>query len=163
MSAPAVLGGGEETRALREQISSLQALLALSMLTDTEDERQILRLTGTAVPSLARCRVLGAFLVDDGWQLASAETAEAELLADVETQLAVVGTAGGAIAVGRDEWGWAFSLRSLGAHFGFLAVSADAEPTTGEQFLLRVLAQQAGVTLANARLHARHGPTAIHR
>jgi sugar diacid utilization regulator len=34
-------------------------------------------------------------------------------------------------------------------------VSADAEPTTGEQFLLRVLAQQAGVTLANARLHAR--------
>ena len=156
MSAPAASGGGEDVRVLREQLSSLQALLALSMrMTDTEDERQILRLTGTAVPSLARCRLLGAFLVDDGWQLASADTAEAELLADVETQLAVVGTAGGAITVGRDEWGWAFSLRSLGAHFGYLAVSADAEPTTGEQFLLRVLAQQAGVTLANARLHAR--------
>jgi sugar diacid utilization regulator len=124
-------------------------------MTDTEDERQILRLAGTAVPSLARCRLLGAFLVDDGWQLTSADTAEVEVLADVETQLAVVGTAGGAITVGRDEWGWAFSLRSLGAHFGYLAVSADAEPTTGEQFLLRVLAQQAGVTLANARLHAR--------
>ena len=53
------------------------------------------------------------------------------------------------------RWGWAFSLRSLGAHFGYLAVSADAEPTTGEQFLLRVLAQQAGVALANARLHTR--------
>jgi sugar diacid utilization regulator len=156
MSAPAASGGGEDVRVLREQLSSLQALLALSMrMTDTEDERQILGLTGTAVPSLARCRLLGAFLVDDGWQLASADIAEVEVLADVETQLAVVGTAGGAITVGRDEWGWAFSLRSLGAHFGYLAVSADAEPTTGEQFLLRVLAQQAGVTLANARLHAR--------
>ena len=147
MSVPAASSGGEDVRVLREQLSSLQALLALSMrMTDTEDERQILRLAGTAVPSLARCRLLGAFLVDDGWQLASADAAELELLADVETQLAVVGPAGGSIAVGRDEWGWAFSLRSLGAHFGYLAVSADAEPTTGEQFLLRVLAQQAGVT-----------------
>ncbi|MET0712934.1 MAG: hypothetical protein ABWZ30_10565, partial [Jiangellaceae bacterium] len=95
MSAPAASGGGEDVRALREQLSSLQALLALSMrMTDTEDELQILRLTGTAVPSLARCRLLGAFLVDDGWQLASADTAEVEVLADVETQLAVVGTAG---------------------------------------------------------------------
>src|SRR4029079_5849305 len=30
---------------------------------------------------------------------------------------------------------------------------ADAEPTAAEQFLLRVLAQQTGVALANARLH----------
>ena len=68
-------------------------------------------------------------------------------------QLAVVSTAGGAIAVGHGEWGWAFPLRSLGGHLGFLAVSADAEPTAAEQFLLRVLAQQTGVALANARLH----------
>src|SRR5258707_12980428 len=102
MSAAVTSGGGEEARALREQLSSLQALLALSMrMTDTEDERQILRLTGTAVPSLARCRLLGAFLVDDGWQLAPANTAGAELLADVETQLAVVSTARGARTASR--------------------------------------------------------------
>lgn len=162
MSAPAASGGGEDVRILREQLSSLQALLALSMrMTDTEDEQQILRLTGTAVPSLACCRLLGAFLIDDGWRLASADTAAVDMLADVETQLAVVGPAGGAITVGSDRWGWAFSLRSLGAHFGYLAVSADAAPAPGEQFLLRVLAQQAGVTLANARLHARQRRQAV--
>jgi hypothetical protein len=68
-------------------------------------------------------------------------------------QLAVVSTAGGAIAVGHAEWGWAFPLRSVGGHLGFLAVSADTEPTAAEQFSLRVLAQQTGVALANARLH----------
>jgi sugar diacid utilization regulator len=43
---------------------------------------------------------------------------------------------------------------------GYLVVSAADEPPTGEQFLLRVLAQQSGVALANARLHASERATA---
>ena len=154
MNLPVTSGGTESDLPLREQLSNLQALLALSMrMTDSEDEEKILRLAGTAVPSLARCRLVGAHLADDGWHVASDGSAEAQVRADVEMQLAVVSTAGGAIAVGHGEWGWAFPLRSLGRHLGFLAVSADAEPTAAEQFLLRVLAQQTGVALANARLH----------
>ena len=154
MNLPVTSGGTEIDLPLREQLSNLQALLALSMrMTDSEDEEKILRLAGTAVPSLARCRLVGAHLADDGWHVASDGPAEAQVRADVEMQLAVVSTAGGAIAVGHGEWGWAFPLRSLGRHLGFLAVSADAEPTAAEQFLLRVLAQQTGVALANARLH----------
>ena len=154
MNLPVTSGGTEIDLPLREQLSNLQALLALSMrMTDSEDEEKILRLAGTAVPSLARCRLVGAHLADDGWHVASDGSAEAQVRADVEMQLAVVSTAGGAIAVGHGEWGWAFPLRSLGRHLGFLAVSADAEPTAAEQFLLRVLAQQTGVALANARLH----------
>ena len=38
---------------------------------------------------------------------------------------------------------------------GFLVAGADQEPAETERFLLQVLAQQAGVALANARLHVR--------
>ena len=155
MNLPVTSGGAESDLPLREQLSNLQALLVLSMrMTDSEDEEKILRLAATAVPSLARCRLVGAHLADDGWHVASGGSAEAQVRADVEMQLAVVSTAGGVIAVGHGEWGWAFPLRSLGRHLGFLAVSSATEATVAEQFLLRVLAQQTGVALANARLHA---------
>jgi sugar diacid utilization regulator len=148
-------GGTETDLPLREQLSHLQALLALSMrMTDSEDEEKILRLAATAVPSLARCRLIGAYVVDDGWHATKASAADAQLRAEIEMQLAVVSTAGGAIAVG-GKWGWAFPLRSLGRHFGFLAVTGADEPSPAEQFVLRVLAQQTGVAVANARLHTR--------
>ena len=61
MNLPVTSGGTEIDLPLREQLSNLQALLALSMrMTDSEDEEKILRLAGTAVPSLARCRLVGA-------------------------------------------------------------------------------------------------------
>ena len=139
-----------------ERLSSLQALLALSMrMTDTEDERQILHLAGTAVPFARACRLLGAFLVETDGSWCRPTPPRRELLADVETQLAVVGHRRRGHRRRSRTVGLGLQLRSLGAHFGYLAVSADAEPTAGEQFLLRVLAQQAGVALANARLHAR--------
>jgi hypothetical protein len=46
----------------------LEDLLALSLrMTNTSDEEAILRLAGTAVPSLAHCRLLGAHLADETW------------------------------------------------------------------------------------------------
>jgi DNA-binding PucR family transcriptional regulator len=152
--SPVASRSDEADLALREQLSSLQALVALSMrMTDSDDEALILRLAGTAVPSLASCRLVGIHLTEEGWRAAPDDAVEAQLLADVETQLAIVTRAGGAISVGHEAWGWAFPLRSISGHFGFLIVSADAEPLPGAQFLLRVLSQQTGVALANARLH----------
>ena len=52
-----------------------------------------------------------------------------------------------------DDWCWAFPLRSLDSHYGHLVVGADTEPNSTGLFLLRVLAQQAGIALANARAH----------
>ena len=52
-------------------------------------------------------------------------------------------------------WAWAYSLSSPGGPAGFLVAGADAEPAETERFLLQVLTQQAGVALANARLHTR--------
>lgn len=147
---------------LREQLASLQALLALSMrMTDSVDDETILRLAGTAVPSLARCRLVGIYLVDDAWHMTTDDAAETRRHVDVEMQLAALGAAGGAVVVDREAWGWAYPLGSLGRHFGFLAVYAAAEPAPHEQFLLRVLTQQTGVALANARLHAQQRRQAI--
>jgi sugar diacid utilization regulator len=39
--------------------------------------------------------------------------------------------------------------------FAYAVVAADNEPPTADQFLLRLLAQQTGIAMANARLHER--------
>ena len=155
-------GGSGTDMPLRAQLSSLQALLALSLrMTDSVDDDTILRLAGTAVESLARCRLLGIYLVDDAWHMTTDDAVDRRRRVDVEMQLPALGDAGGAVVIERGTWGWAFPLRSLGRHFGFLAVYAAAEPPPPEQFLLRVLTQQSGVALANARLHAQQRRQAI--
>jgi hypothetical protein len=141
--------------ALRDQLSSLLSLLVLSLrMTESRDERQILELATMSAPSLVDCRVYGAFL-DGAWLLTSKPLDRAEARADVEAQFAVLSEAGGAVSIQDDGWAWAFPLRSLAGHLGHLVVGADDEPSPLDQFLLRVLAQQVGMALANARLHER--------
>ena len=141
--------------ALRDQLSSLLSLLVLSLrMTESRDERQILELATMSAPSLVDCRVYGAFL-DGGWLLTSRPLDRAEARAGVEAQFAVLSEAGGAVSIQDDGWAWAFPLRSLAGHLGHLVVGADEEPSSLDQFLLRVLAQQVGMALANARLHNR--------
>jgi sugar diacid utilization regulator len=153
---PAPDPGREAVLAIRDQLSSLQGLLALSMrMTDSGDEEQIVRLAVTSVPALGHCQLVGIYLGEGGWRPAEAPSPDGEVRIDVESQLGVVGAAGGAVGVIGQRWGWAFPLRSLGGHFGYLVVSADVEPPPQDQFLLRVLSQQTGVALANAHLHAR--------
>ena len=80
--------------------------------------------------------------------------------AGLERSLAALAGAGGPVAELGETWGWAYSLRSLDGPFGHVIVSATDEPTSSEQFLLKVLVQLTSVALANARLHARHRSTA---
>lgn len=142
--------------ALRDQLTSLLSLLVLSMrMTESRAERQILELATTSVPSLVDCRLHGAFLESAGWLLTSGPLDEPEMRADLEAQFVVLSDAGGAVSIQADGWSWAFPLRSLAGHLGHLVVGADAEPSSLDQFLLRVLAQQVAIALANARLHAR--------
>lgn len=149
---------------LRDALSSLRGLLVLSMvMTESVDEGQILHLAATAVPSLGSCCLEGVYLVDSGWATlddCSRSTAGGLVLAKVKNRLGVLGPGGGAIEFDDRAWGWAFPLRGLEGHVGYLVVSSAEEPSSGEQFLLRVLAQQAGVALANARLHASERATA---
>ena len=52
---------GEDNAALRNQLSNLEALLVLAMLmTESGDERQILHLATTSVPSFGSCSAVVA-------------------------------------------------------------------------------------------------------
>jgi sugar diacid utilization regulator len=139
---------------LHDQLSALHAILALSMqTTERADDDDIVRLAMTAVPSPGRCRIVGTYLLGVGWRAATG--LRPELRAELQTQLARLPGRSGPLTVAGERWGWAVALHSFDDHLGFLVVAADSEPSATELFLLGVLAQQTGIALANARLHAR--------
>lgn len=146
--------------ALREDLSNLRGLLALSMImTERRHEDEILHLLVTAVPALVRATPLGVHLVDDDaerWAATGGPLAATSARVDVQATLRRLGGADGPVRIRGTDWSWAFVLRSLGMRLGHLIVAADQPPTPAEQLLLRSLAQQAGTALANARLHARN-------
>lgn len=146
----------------RNALSSLHGLLALSMLmTERGDEREIVRLTATAVPSLAPCQLYGVFSFDSGWHGPPNAGAMTDAPEDLETmRRALDAGAPGRLKVETHPWIYALELRSLAGLFGYFVVTGRTEPSGPEQFLLRVLGQQAGIALANARLHARERQTA---
>lgn len=144
---------------LRDQLASFRPLLALSMvMTSSRDETEILRIAVTAVPSLGGCRAEALYL-DGDWQVVGpvGRPANADVLG---VQLAALDRFGGALTVEGAGWAWVYPLTGLDEMAGHLVVSADSEPEPHPQFLLNVLAQHAGVALANARLHARERASA---
>ena len=52
-------------------------------------------------------------------------------------------------------WSWAYPMSVPHGPSGYLVVGAEQEPAEEQRFLLGVLAQQAGVALANTQLHTR--------
>ena len=150
-----------ENLELRAQLSNLQGLLVLALLmTESGDEGQILRLATSSVGGLARCRPEGVHLTGEGWRWTAESFQQETGRRVVERQLPGLGSLGGAVEVSGRSWGWAYPLRSPAGGVGFLIVSAEEASTPAEQFLLRVLAQQAGMALTNARLHIQERATA---
>lgn len=140
-------------RTLREQLSSMSSVFAMSMvLFDRTDEQEILALVISSVAALGPFRAEGAYLIRDGLihdGQGSATTPE-PVLRDRLTDLA---GADGPIAATEAAWSWAFPLRAVGGHTGYLVVSAAAEPSANQQYLLRTLAQQTGAALNSSVLY----------
>ena len=140
----------------REHAASLHSILALSMLmTESANEEQILHFATTSLTSLApNCELAGVYCSEtQAWKLGSRRLDHDRMLrSTLERQLGTLGPGGGSLTVAAAGWGFAFALRSIHEGVGFLVVLADAEPSPEEQFLLRVLAQQTGVALTNARM-----------
>jgi len=140
---------------LREQISNLHSLFVLSMMmTESRDEDEILSLAVTSVASLGPGTTDGAYLPSDRGFERFREPPGRKRKA-VTAALAALGADDGPVAVPGAAWAFAFALRSLGGHWGWLVVTAPAEPGPDDQFLLKVLAHQTGSALENASLHRR--------
>jgi signal transduction histidine kinase len=147
----------DELWRLRAQLSSLQSLLTLSKLMgDSGDQLRIAELAGTAVPSLARCQLVGVERAGAGWGPVGPAGGSAAALGEVTGELRRLGPYGGAVAspAMASPWVWAYPMQSAAGHAGFLVVAAEAEPPAEERFVLQSLAQQTGVALINARLQA---------
>lgn len=142
--------------ALKEQLSSVRGLLALAMvMTERRQVADIVHLAVTATPSLVGCQVLGLHLHGSGWQPDLPVPRASPSLA-VTRRLLDLGSGGGRLEVVDRPWAWAFALPGVEEPVGHLVVAAAAEPTTTQMYLLQSLAQQTGIAISNARLHASH-------
>jgi sugar diacid utilization regulator len=130
-------------------------MLMLSMvLTQQESQDSILHHVANAVESLGSCSTEGIFL-DGRWQDLRLPGRKATNLPAVIAAAEGGPAAGGQLTLAGVPWSWAYSLSSRHGPVGYLVVGAPEAPAESERFLLQVLAQQAGVALANARLHSR--------
>jgi sugar diacid utilization regulator len=121
------------------------------LLTRQDDEGGILNLVAGAVESLGPCHTERIFL-DGRWtevRLPQHEPAGPDLAQAVPSQDGLRFELTGV------PWSWAYSMSIPRGQSVYLVVGAEHEPAEGERFLLQLLAQQAGVALGNARLHAR--------
>lgn len=138
---------------LQAQLSSVRGLLAISLvMMERRREREVLQLAATAVPGLVPCHTIGIHLDGSGWEPSLSAGRATQAAADLA--LAGCPASGGPVVLAGEAWAWALPLRSLDEFIGHLVVAGRAEPTPSELVLLRSLAQQTGVAVANARLHS---------
>jgi hypothetical protein len=138
---------------LREQLTNLCGLFALSLLLHgrVEDD-EILKLVVSAVPALGPCRVEGTYLVRDETRRNGNRPSPGSN-PGLRTQLDALAGADGQLTLPTAGWAWAYPLRGLGRHCGYLVVSAPAAPSPDEKFLIGTLAQQAGAALNSAAVY----------
>ncbi|MEA5154098.1 MEDS domain-containing protein [Raineyella sp.] len=137
---------------LRDQLSELRGLLALSMvMTARQREDEIVSLAMTAAPLLGRCRLEGVYVDEDSGPPGHG------LPVGIRRQLP--GGDRGAplspVPPPRTAGTMALPLHGAEGVIGHMVITADEEPSAAELLMARTLAQQTGAALANARLHRR--------
>ncbi|HCU93308.1 MAG TPA: CdaR family transcriptional regulator [Actinobacteria bacterium] len=144
---------------LRERLGEFRALLVISLLmTESVNEDQILELAASSAPGLGPWRIEGYSFTDGQWH--SAIDGAAAAPRGLAGQLATLGSMGGVVDLPGRAWAWAYPLRGVGGLLGHLVASCEEELTAEQRFLVQVIAQQTGVAVSNARLHARERATA---
>jgi sugar diacid utilization regulator len=144
---------------LRERLSEFRALLVVSLLmTESANEDQILELATSSAPGLGPWRVEGYRFADGQWHAGPHGCASAP--SELGRQLATLSGKGGPVSLAGRAWAWAYPLPGMDGSLGHLIASSATEPGADERLLIRILAQQTGVAVSNARLHARERATA---
>src|SRR5712691_8503479 len=144
---------------LRERLGEFRALLVISLLmTESVGEDQILELAASSAPGLGPWRIEGYGFTDGRWRRGIDHSAPVP--SDLAGQLAVLGGGSGRVELPGRGWAWAYPLRSVSGPLGHHVASCAREPSSEERFLIQVIAQQTGVAVSNARLHAKERATA---
>ncbi len=145
---------------LRERLAEFRALLVILLLmNESVSEDQILELAASSAPGLGPAQIEGYGFSDGQWR-AVGPAARGVGISDIARQLAALGQGGGKVDLPGRRWAWAYPLRSVSGLLGHLVASSHLEPSAEQRFLIQVIAQQTGVAVSNARLHARERATA---
>ena len=145
---------------LRERLSEFRALLVILLLmTESVSEDQILELAASSAPGLGSARIEGYGFSDGQWR-AAGPAADGVSTSDIARQLTALGRGGGQVDLPGRRWAWAYPLCGVSGLIGHLVASSQLEPSAEQRFLIQVIAQQTGVAVSNARLHARERATA---
>jgi DNA-binding PucR family transcriptional regulator len=151
--------GNAEDESLRERLGEFRALLVISLLmAESVSEDQILDLAASSAPGLGAWRIDGYGFTDGQWRPSIGGCAPWP--PGLARQLAALGAVSGRVDLPGRRWAWAHPLRGVGGLLGHLIASSDQEPSAEQRFLIQVLAQQTGVAVSNARLHAKERATA---
>src|SRR6516162_9592634 len=144
---------------LRERLGEFRALLVISLLmTESVSEDQILDLAASSAPGLGPWWIDGYSFTDGQWRPGTGRACSPP--GGLAGRLAALDRGGGKVELPGRAWAWAFPLRDSGGLLGHLVASSDREPSDEERFGIQVIAQQTGVAVSNARLHARERATA---
>src|SRR5687767_14490738 len=105
---------------MREQMSKLSSIFALSMVMfDRTDETEIIQLAADSVTALGAARTEGAYLLrDDLKRVGDGSTG-------LQLWLRSLAGSDGSVHVAGAGWAWAYALRAVGGHAGYLVVTAD--------------------------------------
>ena len=151
--------GNVEDESLRERLGEFRALLVISLLmTESVSEDQILDLAASSAAGLGASRIDGYCFTDGQWRPSMAGSAPSPR--GLARQLAALGAVSSKVDLPGRRWAWAYPMRGVGGPLGHLIASCDQEPSAEQRFLIQVLAQQTGVAVSNARLHAKERATA---
>jgi sugar diacid utilization regulator len=144
---------------LRERLGKFRALLVISLLmTESVGEDQILELAASSAPGLGPWRIVGYGFTDGSWH--PANDRGVRVPSALAGRLAALGSGAGRIELPGHTWAWAYPLRSVSGPLGHMVASSERELSAEERFLIQVIAQQTGVAVSNARLHASERATA---
>src|ERR1700730_12298722 len=144
---------------LRERLGEFRSLLVISLLmAESVSEDQILDLAASSAPGLGTWRIDGCCFTDGQWRPSIAGSAPSP--PGLARKLAALGAVSSKGDLPGRRWAWAYPLRGVGGLLGHLIASCDQEPSAEQRFLIQVLAQQTGVAVSNARLHAKERATA---
>jgi sugar diacid utilization regulator len=164
-SHPKLLLGGRVVEsplygACRTPMSQMVGVSALSLVMfDRRDDREILDLALGMIPSIGRCRIVASCLAAEGERLRGPD-GEPLSAPEIARQLVALDGADGQTVTRTAPWAWAYALRTVGGHAGYVVVGADEEPPAHDRLLLSLIAQQTGAALTSAEVHRRDGETA---
>jgi sugar diacid utilization regulator len=138
-----------------EQLVNLYTLSALSMrMLDSPGDQEILELATISMTALSPCRVVAAYL-RHGQLLERSPQDGCPSNTELDAQVRALNGTEGPVTVGEGGWSIALALRGADEIYGYLVVCSDTEPSGEYQLMVRMLAQQAAVALANVAMRRR--------